>query len=199
MIRDAVRRYTELLSTPNNRLAETRDLLVNGMREADLDFGGRVLSPYLRPHFVSQTQWDMVTGACEGIWECIRIVGELVKTDTKLVEELGMTEAELKLIAIVDWNDVPTQAEFRLFQRYFVSQGYDTIIADPRDLEFTNGRLRHKGTAIDIVYKRLLTNEFLEKLDETHALLDAYHAGAVCVVNSFRQKYIHEKMLFGIL
>jgi Uncharacterized conserved protein len=82
-------------------------------------------------------------------------------------EKYAGKNAPKPLIAIVDWNDVPTQAEFRLFQRYFISQGYDTIIADPRDLEFTDGRLRHKGTEIDIVYKRLLTNEFLEKLDET--------------------------------
>src|SRR5205085_3354098 len=100
MIRDAVRRYTELLSTPNNRLAETRDLLLDGMQKADLDFGGRILSPYLRPHFVDQSQWDMVTKACEGIWECIMIVGDAVKTDSQMVEELGLTEGELKLIAM---------------------------------------------------------------------------------------------------
>src|SRR6266700_1784752 len=100
MIRDAVLRYTELLSSPQHRLAETRDLLLNGMREADLDFGGRVLSPYLRPHFVDQTQWDMVTRACEGIWECIKIVGEAVKTDSQMVGELGLTAGELKLISM---------------------------------------------------------------------------------------------------
>ena len=59
--------------------------------------------------------------------------------------------------------------------------------------------MRHQGKIIDIVYRRLLTNEFLGKLDETHALLDAYQAHAVCVVNSFRSKYVHKKMLFGVL
>lgn len=100
MIREAVRRYSELLASNSGRLTETRDLLLNGMREADLDFGGRVLSPYLRPHFVDEAQWEMVTRSCEGIWDCIRIVGNAVHTDTEMVKELGLTEGEMKLISI---------------------------------------------------------------------------------------------------
>src|SRR5207253_720626 len=106
----------------------------------------------------------------------------------KCYQEFAGKNAKHPLIAIVDWNDVPTQAEFRLFQRFFMSKGYDTIIADPRELEFTDGKLMHFGKTIDLVYKRLLTNEFLEKLDETQALLQAYQTRAVCVVNSFRSK-----------
>ena len=31
------------------------------------------------------------------------------------------------------------------------------------------------------------------------ALLDAYRAGAICMVNSFRSKLIHKKALFAVL
>jgi uncharacterized circularly permuted ATP-grasp superfamily protein len=52
---------------------------------------------------------------------------------------------------------------------------------------------------IDIVYKRLLVNEYLPIMQECPALLDAYRAGAICMVNSFRSKLIHKKALFAVL
>src|SRR5205823_12466449 len=52
---------------------------------------------------------------------------------------------------------------------------------------------------IDIVYKRLLVNEYLPIMKESPALLDAYRARAICMVNSFRSKLIHKKALFAVL
>jgi len=49
------------------------------------------------------------------------------------------------------------------------------------------------------VYKRLLVNEYLPFMEEHPALLDAYRAGAACLVNSFRSKLIHKKALFAVL
>jgi uncharacterized circularly permuted ATP-grasp superfamily protein len=59
--------------------------------------------------------------------------------------------------------------------------------------------LRVGDFQIDIVYKRLLVNEYLPIIKEAPALLDAYRAGAVCMVNSFRSKLIHKKALFAVL
>ena len=102
-------------------------------------------------------------------------------------------------IAIVDWEGLPTQAEFELFKAYFETEGYRTTIADPRWLTFEDGRLRHGDFEIDLVYKRLLTNDFLENLDACRALHEAYAAQAIVMVNSFRGKYVHKKMFFGVL
>ncbi len=52
---------------------------------------------------------------------------------------------------------------------------------------------------IDIVYKRLLVNEYLPILHSAPALLEAYRAGAVCMVNSFRSKIVHKKAIFAVL
>ena len=73
------------------------------------------------------------------------------------------------------------------------------MICSPDELEFTDGLLLCKGTKIDIVYKRLLVNEYLPIMDEQPALLDAYRAGAVCMVNSFRGKLVHKKAVFAVL
>jgi hypothetical protein len=45
----------------------------------------------------------------------------------------------------------------------------------------------------------VLTTELLEKLDECKAFVEAYRSGAAVFVNSFRTKFVHKKMLFGIL
>jgi hypothetical protein len=86
-----------------------------------------------------------------------------------------------------------------LFRDYFQSQGYHAVIADPRELEFHNGKLYAGDFAIDLIYKRILVNEFIEIIDEAEALLEAYRSRAVCLVNSFRGKLVHKKLLFGVL
>jgi uncharacterized circularly permuted ATP-grasp superfamily protein len=109
-------------------------------------------------------------------------------------------KAERKpLIAIVDLKDLPTQKEFELFRDFFESSGYDAVICSPDELEFDAGKLYFGGVAIDLVYKRLLVNEYLPIIKEYPALLDAYRAGAICMVNSFRGKLVHKKAIFAVL
>ena len=53
MLHDAVSRYHDLLR--DDDLAESsRSMLDEGLERARLIFGGRRLSPYLRPHFVTE-------------------------------------------------------------------------------------------------------------------------------------------------
>jgi len=44
-----------------------------------------------------------------------------------------------------------------------------------------------------------LVNEYLPIIKQHPALLDAYRAHAICMVNSFRSKIIHKKALFAVL
>lgn len=289
LLHRAVDRYHELLAsgdTAERSLAHMRD----GFERAGLIFGGRPLSPYLRPHFVLKRDWERISVVCEALWTCVQKVGQAAAENPAIVDELGLTEAERALlaidpgytyisptarldsflteseyafvelnaecpagiayadvasevfleqpamkeflkeftverlhgrdrllqvlldvwkqfaptadkprIAIVDWDGLPTAAEFELFKEYFESQGYATTVADPRRLTFENGRLRHGDFEIDLVYKRLLTNDFLENIDQVQALHQAYETRAICMVNSFRNKYVHKKMFFGVL
>ncbi|HZG52297.1 MAG TPA: hypothetical protein VEZ40_09180, partial [Pyrinomonadaceae bacterium] len=257
-----------------------------------LIFGGRRLSPYLRPHFVTETDFARIQSICEVVWSAIQKVKDAAVGNDELLDELGITEVERDLvsidpgytavsptarldsfltedaysfvelngespagiayvdaaytifsqlpvmkrfgerynvrplygrhlmlevllrayaeylgreperkplIAIIDLKDLPTQKEFELFQEYFESEGYRAIVCSPQELEFSGGRLRCGADEIDIVYKRLLVNEYIPIMGEFPALLDAYRAGAVCMVNSFRSKLIHKKALFAVL
>ncbi len=112
--------------------------------------------------------------------------------------EAGGREAR-PTIAIVDYEDVPTRTEHHMFREFFEAQGYPSLVCDPRHLTYEGGRLRHDGRAIDVVYKRLLVNEFLERIGELQALLQAARERAVTLVNPFRCKPIHKKAIFAVL
>ena len=102
-------------------------------------------------------------------------------------------------IAIVDYEDVPTRTEHHLFREFFSDSGYPALVCDPRDLTYEKGALRYEGRTIDIVYKRLLVNELIERADKLQALIAAARDRAATVVNPFRCKPIHKKAIFAVL
>src|SRR5574341_98277 len=108
-------------------------------------------------------------------------------------------DKEWPQIAIVDWKGVSTESEFGILRDYFAAQGYPTTISDPRELTYTGDGLRAGDFAIDIVYKRVVIHEFLERCAEDHPLARAYAEGSVCMANSFRAKVAHKKASFAIL
>lgn len=102
-------------------------------------------------------------------------------------------------IAIVDKLDVPTIHEFYLIQSYFQRMGHTCVIADPRELTCRDGWIYAGNTRIDILYRRLLINEFYEMKDECSAFLEGYLAQKTCYLNSFRTKLVHKKAIFSFL
>lgn len=288
---EAVDYYHQLLAEGD--LAEaSRAMLDEELERAKLVFAGRRISPYLRPHFVTESDWARVTKICETVWGAIQKVKDAAVEDERVLDELGLTETERELVAIdpgyravsptarldsfltdeaysfvelngespagiayadiafgifsalpvmrrfaerytlrtfegrglllgvlqrayteflghqpdgpphiavVDLKGLPTQKEFELFREFFEAQGFPATVCSPDELEFRGGRLRAGDFVVDIVYKRLLVNEYLPIMRESPALLDAYKAGAVCMVNSFRSKLIHKKALFAVL
>jgi len=291
MLHQAVAHYHDLLKEDN--LAEdSRAMLDEGLERSKLIFGGRRISPYLRPHFVTEEDFARITRICETVWAAIQKVKDAAIEDPSILDELGMTEIERELIsidpgykavsptsrldsfltdsaysfvelngespagiayadaaydifsalpvmkrfaetynlrplygrlfmldvlldsyeeflgrkpdhtpriAIVDLKGMPTQKEFELFKEFFEQQGYPAVICSPEELVFEKNLLRVHDFQIDIVYKRLLVNEYLPIMHDYPALLDAYRAGAICMVNSFRSKLIHKKALFAVL
>jgi hypothetical protein len=291
MLEKAVTRYHELLNE-GDIAEDSRVMLDEGLERAKLIFGGRRLSPYLRPHFVTEDDWTRVVGICETVWSAMQKVKDAAVQNDSLLDELGITEIERDLvsidpkyvqvsptarldsfltneaysfvelngespagvayadsaseifselpvmkrfaeefnvnrfygsgkmldvllrayeeylgrkpenkpcIAIVDLKGLPTQKEFELFKEFFESQGFPSVICSPDELKWNGSRLSFNGVEIDIVYKRLLVNEYLPIIEQHPSLLQAYRAGAICMVNSFRSKLIHKKAIFAVL
>jgi hypothetical protein len=102
-------------------------------------------------------------------------------------------------IAIVDWEEVPTWSEFEILQERFEAHGVPTLIADPKQLHFDGKSLTAAGKKIDLVYRRVLTNDIVARPQECSALVKAYTANSVCVANTFRCKIPHVKTFFAVL
>ena len=102
-------------------------------------------------------------------------------------------------IAIVDWSDVPTQSEFLLFQDYFVRQGMSCNIIDPGDTAYSHGVLTGPQGKIDLIYKRVLLHELVERGGLEHPILRAFRDGAVCMVNPPACKILHKKASLAVL
>lgn len=104
------------------------------------------------------------------------------------------------VIGIIDYDDLPTIHEFEILRQFFTSRGYKTVVSDPRKLRVNGaGELFAGDQKINLVYRRLLTNELLERFEEAKAVFEAYKAGTICAVNTFRSKYLHKKAIFALI
>lgn len=132
----------------------------------------------------------------------VRFVSPLEHTFQGLIriyhEEFGGLQ-EKPSFAIVDHLDVPTYPEFVLIKEYLERLGYEAEICDPRELECRDGWIYANGKKIDILYRRLLMNEFFEIQYDCQAYLEGYKAQKTCYLNSFRSKLVHKKMIFALL
>ncbi len=102
-------------------------------------------------------------------------------------------------LAIVDWHDVPTRSEFLVFRDYFTLRGFTCLIADPEELEYRDGTLTARGTPVNLIYKRILLHELVDRAGADHPLLRAVTDGAVCMVNGVRCKVLHKKASLAVL
>src|SRR5260221_5785071 len=99
MLSEAVLHYHYLLA--DEELAQSSlTMLDEGLERARLMFGGRRLSPYLRPHFVTEEDFARVCQVCEIVWGAIEKVKDAAVTDLSLLDELGLTEIERELVQI---------------------------------------------------------------------------------------------------
>jgi glutathionylspermidine synthase len=106
---------------------------------------------------------------------------------------------ELPRIAILDWKEVPSYSEFVMFAEYFKSQGLECVIADPREVEYRNGRLMAGDFHITLIYKRVLISELVAHGGIHQPVIQAVRDGNVCMVNPFRCKILHKKASLAVL
>ena len=102
-------------------------------------------------------------------------------------------------VAILDWDDVPTYSEFRLFLDYFRSQGLECIITTPQEIEYRDGKLYAGDFHITLIYKRILITELVEQGGIDHPVVQAVRDGAVCMVNPFHCKLLYKKASLAVL
>ncbi len=112
-------------------------------------------------------------------------------------EEFGGLETPQ--IAIIDWRHVRTLPEFEYLKTFFESRGYKTVIADPRELKYRGGKLYHKNFCVNLIYRRAIFDEIVERIDEVQDMIKAYRDRAVCMVNPLRSRLAATKAILSIL
>jgi len=128
----------------------------------------------------------------------LALMGPILDALLASYREWGGT-ASPPTIAIVDFHGVPTWAEFEMLQARFIALGVPTVVCDPRDLAFDGTSLSVDGRRIDLVYRRCLINDLVDRPDDCRTLVDAYAARVVCVANTLRCKLPHKKAFFSVL
>src|SRR5437762_5443953 len=99
MLKQAVEDYHELLKD-KPLAAESQQMLDVALDESKLIFGGRRLTPYLRPHFVTEEDWSRITTTCEMVFGALQKVKDAGVEDESILDELGITEIERELVRI---------------------------------------------------------------------------------------------------
>jgi hypothetical protein len=102
-------------------------------------------------------------------------------------------------VAIVDFADVKTRADQEILLREFTDRGVRCLLADPRETEVRDGGLYAGAERIDVVYRRTVLSELLERETEVGAFFAAYRDGLVPFVNSFRCHLSEDKAFFALL
>lgn len=102
-------------------------------------------------------------------------------------------------VAIVDFKESATDMEFLEFQKAYRDEGYSCIIADPRDLTYRDGGLYCGDYRVDLVYRRMVSYEIIDKRDEIEDFLAGYRDKAFVCIGSLRSQVIHNKIFFKIL
>jgi glutathionylspermidine synthase len=139
--------------------------------------------PYLRAHAARLRGERMLPQLYETLLDCYR--------------SYGGTGAPT--IAIVDWPGQKTRFEHARIAEYFESRGAPSLICDPRELSRPGRHLEYQGRRVDLVYRRALFTELLDREREVQPLISAYRDGAVCMVNPLRSYLASSKTLLAFL
>lgn len=100
---------------------------------------------------------------------------------------------EMPQIAILDWQDVATLNEHEITRIYLERNGFKTILADPRALEYRNGHLMAGNFRIDLIYKRVLYSELIERMGIDNPVLNAVRDRVVYMTNAPSAKLMAKK------
>ena len=102
-------------------------------------------------------------------------------------------------VAIADWAEVKTRADQQILQSAFAARGARCLLADPRAMELRAGRLWAGSVPVDVVYRRAVLSELVQREDEVSGFLRGYAERRAVFVNSFRCRLSEDKAFLALL
>jgi len=102
-------------------------------------------------------------------------------------------------IAIVDWAEVSTASEFTLLKEFFEAKGLATIITSPQKFQIEGNSMVVDGEPVHLIYRRVITRELIQKLDEVQNFVQGVKDGLACMCNPFRSFIVGNKKVLALL
>ncbi|MCS6952203.1 MAG: hypothetical protein RMK57_09645 [Bryobacterales bacterium] len=146
-VEEAIARYHKLIQTPPYQDLTWAQELQQRMLEAHLAAGGRPITPFLRPHFLTRRGYQALVRAAEALFSAIDRIKQMVLADPALLARIELLPAE-KMLAAVD-------------------PGYSFLsVTSLLDTHFENGSLHfvnyNSDTAPGVAYGEVLADLFYE-------------------------------------
>lgn len=102
-------------------------------------------------------------------------------------------------VLIMDFLDSATTYEFERFREAFERAGCPCRIGDVRRLRFDGEKLYDEDFPVDVIYRRMVTFELIERPEGTEAFQAAYRAQKVLTVGPLSTQVVHNKTFFALL
>ena len=97
---EAIARYHKILESDSHRNLSWVTELQAHMETEKLSFGGRLLCPFLRPHFITRRQYDSLVKTGETLIGAVDRMQQTVLENPALLSQLELLPAEKMLAAI---------------------------------------------------------------------------------------------------
>src|SRR3989449_831130 len=98
---EAIARYQKIIESDLTRSIHWATELQAQMEAEKLSFGGRLICPFLRPHFITRRQYDSLVKAGEILISAVDRVQQMVLQNPALLAQLELLPAE-KMLAAID-------------------------------------------------------------------------------------------------
>jgi hypothetical protein len=146
-LNEAIARYHRILESESFKDLSWVDALDQKLQASHLTGSGRRVSPVLRPHFITQRQYNNLVKAAESLYCAIDRIEKMALSTPALMSRMQMLPAE-KMLASVD-------------------PGYPYLsVTSLLDTHLNNGSLQFVGYAADtpagVVYGEALNNAFYD-------------------------------------
>tara|TARA_Y100000310_G_scaffold242976_1_gene247303 strand:+ start:12214 stop:13563 length:1350 start_codon:yes stop_codon:yes gene_type:complete len=109
-------------------------------------------------------------------------------------------ENKKPVIAITSWKSPPSYyPEHVIIKDFFNKKGIKTIICSLDELKYKRGAVFYKSTKVDIVHRRVVSEDISRNITKIKDFIRAYENGDVFVINNFRSIPAGNKKLLSFL
>ena len=95
-----ITKYHKTLTADDSLTAEFFAYLKNQMHSRRLSYGGREISAALRPHLLTQTQYNILAGSAQVLAAAFETIAEALLSEPSRMQSVGLTDREIKLATV---------------------------------------------------------------------------------------------------